>query len=177
MTGPVTLEEFNARPDAEHELLACCAAPRWAAQVAAGRPYASVEDLQDAAAAALTDADLDAAMAGHPRIGDRAAGGASGREQAAVSGAGADVRDALAEGNREYEARFGHVYLVCASGRSAEDLLATLRSRLGNDPATERATALAELAAINRLRLGALVAGATHDGHRPATSARQDGPS
>ncbi|MBN9097598.1 MULTISPECIES: 2-oxo-4-hydroxy-4-carboxy-5-ureidoimidazoline decarboxylase [unclassified Pseudonocardia] len=170
----MTLEHFNARPDAEAALLGCCAAPRWAAQVAGGRPYSSVEDLQDAAAAALTDADLDAAMAGHPRIGDRAAGGTSGREQAAVTRAGEDVRAALAAGNRVYEERFGHVYLVCASGRGAEDLLATLHARLGNDLATERAVALGELAAINRIRLGGLVAGATHDGHRPATSARQD---
>jgi 2-oxo-4-hydroxy-4-carboxy-5-ureidoimidazoline decarboxylase len=60
---------------------------------------------------------------------------------------------ALAEGNREYEARFGHVYLVCASGRSGEELLAVLRSRLGNDPATERRVVRAELGKINRLRL------------------------
>jgi 2-oxo-4-hydroxy-4-carboxy-5-ureidoimidazoline decarboxylase len=74
-----------------------------------------------------------------------------------VAGASPEVLAALAEGNRAYEERFGHVYLVCASGRSAEDLLSTLRSRLGNDPGEERAVALAELAAINRLRLGRLL--------------------
>lgn len=155
----MTLDEFNALPvdGAEQQLIACCAAPRWAAQVAAGRPYASGGALQAAAAAALTDRDLDQAMAGHPRIGDRAEG-VSRREQAGVAQAGDDVRAALAEGNRTYEERFGHVYLVCASGRSAEDLLATLHARLGNDPAAERAVALAEVAAINRIRLGGLVA-------------------
>ncbi|HYH32786.1 MAG TPA: 2-oxo-4-hydroxy-4-carboxy-5-ureidoimidazoline decarboxylase [Pseudonocardia sp.] len=151
--------EFDDLPAAaaERELLAVCRAPRWARAVAAGRPYGTAGALQVAAAAALTDADLDEAMAGHPRIGDRAAGGRSRREQSAVATAEADVLTALAEGNREYEERFGHVYLVCASGRSAEDLLATLRARLHHDPATERAVALRELAAINRLRIAQLV--------------------
>ena len=154
----MTPAEFDALPgdEAERVLLDCCAAPRWAAAVAAGRPYADRDALLAAADAALTDVDLDAAMAGHPRIGDRA-GGRSGREQAAVGTAGDDVRAALAAGNRAYEDRFGHVYLVCASGRSAEDLLATLHVRLDNDPATERAVALRELAAINRLRLAEVV--------------------
>ncbi|GAA3232658.1 2-oxo-4-hydroxy-4-carboxy-5-ureidoimidazoline decarboxylase [Pseudonocardia petroleophila] len=143
----------------EAELLEVCAAPGWAARVAAGGPYAALDDLLRAADAALTDADLDPAMAGHPRIGDRAAGGRSRHEQSAVSAAAADVLDALAAGNRAYEERFGHVYLVCASGRSAEDLLAALHARLGNDAATERAVALAELAAINRIRLTRLVTG------------------
>lgn len=136
----------------EQALLACCAAPRWAREVLAGRPYPDLDALQKAAAAALTDADLDAAMAGHPRIGDPTAG-VSGREQAAVAGAAPEVRAALAAGNRAYEERFGHVYLVCATGRSADDLLAVLRARLGNDPAIERAVALGELAEINRLRI------------------------
>lgn len=150
------IAEFDAlaAPDAERVLLGCCAAPRWACQVASGRPYGSADALLAAADTALTDVDLDPALDGHPRIGDRAAGGQSRREQ---SGVGAVVLDALAEGNRAYEERFGHVYLVCASGRSGEDLLATLHARLGNDPATERAVALRELAAINRLRLARLL--------------------
>jgi 2-oxo-4-hydroxy-4-carboxy-5-ureidoimidazoline decarboxylase len=156
----VDLQTFNALPppEAERTLLTCCSAPRWAHAVAAGRPYPSIPALHTAAAAALDDADLDAALAGHPRIGDRQAGGQSRREQSGVGAAAADVLDALAEGNRAYEDRFGHVYLVCATGRSAEDLLATLRARLANDPATERAVALTELAAINRIRLDRLLA-------------------
>jgi 2-oxo-4-hydroxy-4-carboxy-5-ureidoimidazoline decarboxylase len=152
----VTLAAFNALPagEAERVLLACCAAPRWAREVTAGRPYGSAEALLAAAEEALTDADLEPAMAGHPRIGDRAAGGQSRGEQ---SGVGDGVVKALAEGNRAYEERFGHVYLVCATGRSGEDLLATLHARLSNDPVTERAVALRELAAINRLRLVTLV--------------------
>lgn len=142
----------------EAQLLAVCAAPGWAARVAAGGPYASLDTLLSVADAALTDADLDPAMAGHPRIGDRTAGGRSRHEQSAVATAPDEVLDALAEGNRAYEERFGHVYLVCATGRSAEDLLATLHARLGHDARTERAVALAELAAINRIRLSQMMA-------------------
>ncbi|GEL23178.1 2-oxo-4-hydroxy-4-carboxy-5-ureidoimidazoline decarboxylase [Pseudonocardia sulfidoxydans NBRC 16205] len=156
----MTLQLFNdlSSAEAERVLLACCSAPRWARVVAARRPFPSVDALQAAAADALRDSDLDDALDGHPRIGDRVSSGDSAREQAAVSAAGDEVRDALALGNRAYEARFGHVYLVCASGRSAEDLLATLQARLANDPATERKVALGELADINRLRLARLVA-------------------
>lgn len=149
---------FDTSTTAERDLVALCASPRWAREVAAGRPYGTLDALLAAADRALTDADLDPAMAGHPRIGDRTAGGRSRREQSAVGSAGADVLDALAAGNRAYEERFGHVYLVCATGRSAEDLLATLHARLRHDPATERAVALAELAAINRIRIAQLVA-------------------
>lgn len=173
------LRAFDAlpAPAAERELLDCCAAPRWAREVAAGRPYGSVEALQAAAVAALTDADLDPAMSGHPRIGDRPAGGQARREQGALADADPQVLAALAEGNRAYEQRFGHVYLVCASGRDAQDLLATLRARLGNDPATERAVALAELAAINRIRLDRLLGGTGPAPGRAeqATSARHGG--
>lgn len=153
------IEEFDRMPDdeARRTLHGVCAAPRWAGKVAAGRPYGSVAALQDAAGAALDVDDLGPAMAGHPRIGDRSATGRSGAEQAGVAGSGAEVRAELEAGNAAYERRFGHVYLVCAAGRDAQDLLATLHERLGHDPATERAVALRELAAINRLRLAGLV--------------------
>jgi 2-oxo-4-hydroxy-4-carboxy-5-ureidoimidazoline decarboxylase len=151
----VNIAEFDGlqAAEAERELLTVCRSPRWARDVSARRLYGSAEALQAAAAAALVDDDLG----GHPRIGDRSAGGQSRREQSAVATAEADLLTALAEGNREYEERFGHVYLVCATGRSADELLATLQARLGNDPATERTVALRELAAINRLRLDRLV--------------------
>jgi 2-oxo-4-hydroxy-4-carboxy-5-ureidoimidazoline decarboxylase len=155
----MTLDEWNALDAiaAERELRQVCAAPRWARRVAASRPHPDLASLQATAEVALTDADLDEAMAGHPRIGDRAAGGASRREQSGVAGADPEVLAALADGNRAYEERFGHVYLVCATGRSAQELLDILRARLGNDPHTERAVALAELAAINRLRIARLI--------------------
>lgn len=146
---------FNTLPEAaaRERLLVCCAAPRWAAEVAAGRPYPSRQALHAAAGAALTDADVTDGLSGHPRIGERTADPRSAREQGRVAAAAPAVLDALASGNEDYERRFGHVYLVCASGRSAEELLAVLRARLAHDPGTEHAVVRTELAAINRLRL------------------------
>lgn len=147
------------RDDVRRVLLEVCASPRWVDEVLAGWPFGTPGSLYAAADHALdrlTDSDLDDALAGHPRIGERAGGEDSRREQAGVRGE--ETLAALAEGNREYEARFGHVYLVCASGRSGEELLAVLRSRLGNDARTERAVVREELGRINRLRLERLVA-------------------
>ena len=88
--------------------------------------------------AGLAPADLEQALAGHPRIGDRSGTDErSRREQARVLAADQATIQALAEGNEDYERRFGHIYLVCATGRNAADLLALLRERLGNDPETE----------------------------------------
>jgi len=162
------LDGLNAlsTPDAEQVLVACCASPRWVESVAAGRPYASPDQLYAAADDALADldeADIDHALDGHPRIGERAEGdgGAwSRREQSGVTSAPDDTLQALADGNHAYEARFGHVYLVCASGRSADELLAVLQQRLGNDPVTERAVVRRELGLITRIRLVRLVQGA-----------------
>jgi 2-oxo-4-hydroxy-4-carboxy-5-ureidoimidazoline decarboxylase len=155
----MTLGEFNAlaAADAEGLLLTCCTAPGWARAVAAGRPYPSVETLHAAAAAALTDRDVADGLAGHPRIGDRTGDDRSRREQGGVAGAPPETLAALAAGNRAYEERFGHVYLVCATGRSGSELLGVLRERLGNDPATERTVVRGELAAINRIRLDRLL--------------------
>lgn len=158
---------FNRLPAdrARTELLSVCASPAWAEQMLAARPYRSVDEvltLADRAVAGLSEAELDAALAGHPRIGEReeAAGDRdwSSREQAGVGGASDGVLHALADGNREYEKRFGHVYLVRATGRTADEMLALLRRRLGNDPATERAVVRDELAKINRIRLKNLLA-------------------
>ena len=167
MTIPsaLTVDGFNSLPadEAHRILLGCCASPAWARSLTEGRPYRSVDEILAAADNALDkidDGDLDAALAGHPRIGERPAGdagGFSGREQAGVATASAETRAALAEGNRAYEARFGWVYLVCATGRSGDELLAMLRERLANDPATERRVVRGELRKINRLRLEALV--------------------
>jgi 2-oxo-4-hydroxy-4-carboxy-5-ureidoimidazoline decarboxylase len=159
------LAGFNAASadDIETVLLACCSSPQWAQTVAARRPYPTAAALFEAAAdavGALDDAELQAALAGHPRIGERAGAGhsaSSAGEQAGVASSEAATLAALADGNREYEARFGHVYLVCASGRSGDELLAVLRARLRNDPATEWDVTRAELAKINQLRLTKLI--------------------
>jgi 2-oxo-4-hydroxy-4-carboxy-5-ureidoimidazoline decarboxylase len=171
---PTGLEALNALPadQAGPRLLACCSSGRWADEMVAGRPYASADDLlarSDRAVAGLARADLEQALAGHPRIGRPSgpAGAWSRREQAGVQAADAATVAALAEGNEAYERRFGHIYLVCASGRDGAELLALLRERLGNDPATEWEVVRRELGQINRIRLRRLLA----DGAGPATSA------
>lgn len=162
------LAGLNALPadDAQRALLGVCTSPSWARVLTAGRPYDSVEALlgaADAALAALTDSEIGAALAGHPRIGERAPAASdsrhfSAREQSGLAEASDGLRSALHEGNQEYEDRFGQVYLVCATGRSGEELLAMLQRRLGNDAATERRVIREELRKINRLRLGAIMA-------------------
>jgi 2-oxo-4-hydroxy-4-carboxy-5-ureidoimidazoline decarboxylase len=160
---------FNHLPAdrARAELLSCCASPAWAEQMMAARPYRSIDDvmsLNNRTVAGLSGAELDAALAGHPRIGERAATADkrdwSSQEQAGVGDAAEDVRRALADGNRDYERRFGHVYLVSASGRTADEMLTLLHRRLANDPATEWAVVRDELAKINRIRLTKLLEGA-----------------
>ena len=133
--------------------------------MAAGRPYAGLDTLLDAgdrAVAELDRDDLAEALAAHPRIGQQAAGSSteaawSRKEQVAVGAADDQVQAALAEGNRAYEERFGHVFLIRADGRSAEEMLAALRERLGNDPDTEWREVAEELRQITRLRLERLL--------------------
>ncbi|WP_330250721.1 2-oxo-4-hydroxy-4-carboxy-5-ureidoimidazoline decarboxylase [Nocardia sp. NBC_00565] len=156
------LAGFDALPEtaAVESLLACCTSPAWARSLVAGRPYPSVEALCEAADAVLAELDeeeIDRALDGHPRIGARPDTAASAREQAGVAGAADTVRVALAEGNLAYEEKFGHIYLVCATGKSGDELLELLTARLGNDPETERRVMRTELAKINRIRLGRLL--------------------
>ncbi|GAA2419049.1 2-oxo-4-hydroxy-4-carboxy-5-ureidoimidazoline decarboxylase [Actinomadura vinacea] len=167
----MTLEEFNALPagEAAEGLLACCASRRWAAAVAGGRPYGAPSDLRTAAAAALHDlawADVEEALAAHPRIGERAAGTGreaswSRREQSGMDAAERAVRERLAAGNRRYEERFDHVFLICATGLGAAEMLAALERRLRNGAAAERGIVRAELGKIMRLRLDRLLNGKT----------------
>lgn len=151
------------------DLHRCCAARSWIDAIRAGWPYAdrsALYEASDAATAALDDAGLAAALAAHPRIGERATGADSdaaawsSQEQAGMNGADASRQAQMDDANRRYEAKFGHVYLVCASGLSAEQLLAICLGRLGNDAQTERAVVLGELAKIARIRLAKLMDGA-----------------
>jgi OHCU decarboxylase len=164
VSGLTWLDRFNrlSNEEAASELLAVCRSRRWAERVAGGRPYADPAALQRAADQAwlgLGPEDWREAFAAHPRIGSR--GGASPdwsrREQAGVGGAGQDVRERLARGNAEYEDRFGHVFLISAAGRDADEILAALEERLGNDPATELRVAADEHRRITRLRLERLM--------------------
>jgi 2-oxo-4-hydroxy-4-carboxy-5-ureidoimidazoline decarboxylase len=162
-----TIAELNAATPAEAEtaLLACCASTRWAAILLAARPYAELAALvavSDAALAALDWGDVEEALAGHPRIGERAGGTGqeadwSRREQSAAATGDNGLRAALTAGNVEYEQRFGHVFLIRATGRDAAEILAALHQRLGNDEDTEKDVVRGELAGIVRLRLEKLM--------------------
>ncbi len=176
MTTPSRLDAFNRAPaeQAAADLGACNASRRWVAHVLAHRPYADAVDLlrtgEDAARALPWD-EVRAALAAHPRIGDRPEGrGTEARwsrgEQSAVGTSEGAVRDALRAGNEAYERRFGHVFLIRAAGRSAEEMLAELRRRLGNDEAGERAEVTGQLAQITRLRLEKLLADPPHPAPR-----------
>ena len=141
-------------------LARCCASKQWVQRMLAGRPYASDEALFQACERewwALDRDDWLEAFAAHPRIGDRTPDAWSGSEQSGMARAGADLRLALREENAAYERRFGHVYLVCATGRGAAELLADLKARLANDPGKELRVAAGEQAKITRLRLEKLV--------------------
>jgi 2-oxo-4-hydroxy-4-carboxy-5-ureidoimidazoline decarboxylase len=156
-TGEVlqlTLAAFNAAPadEAVSAILACCASRRFAEAMAAGRPYPSAEAALaavDAAFLSLTWSDVLEGMGGHPRIGARV----SGRSAAEQSGVADGARQALAVANAEYEDRFGHVFLVCASGLTGDQMLAALRERLKNNADIERTVAATELRMITRLRV------------------------
>ena len=140
------------------QLVACLSVPRWADDVLAGQPYADRSALlarADEAARALSDEELEQALSGHPRIGERG-GAQSQREQSGVDPAAGDTAARLAAGNAAYEQRFGRVFLIRAAGRDAEQILAELDRRLGNDDATERAETVDNLRQIALLRLEAL---------------------
>src|ERR1700733_2547671 len=155
------LAAFNAAPAeaAERDALACCASESFAKAIAGGRPYQSLDALGaaiDASFRALTWDDILESMEAPPRIGDRTEG-VSAAEQAGAATAGDAVRQALAAGNAAYENRFGHVFLICASGLSGQEMLDELQARLENDQEAERAVVRRELGKITRLRVAKLL--------------------
>jgi 2-oxo-4-hydroxy-4-carboxy-5-ureidoimidazoline decarboxylase len=156
------LPGFNSAPadDLRPLLAECLAVPRWVDAVVDGRPYADVDAL-----VATAEIDLDAheilgAIAGHPRIGERAKSGGISAKWSSAEQSGVDVSlaDRLVAANLAYEERFGHIYLVCATGLSGEQMLADLAARMDNDPATELRVVNRELAKIAALRLRKVVA-------------------
>ncbi len=154
-----------ATPAEAGELLRrCCGSPGWIARMVGRRPFEDQESLLTTAREewfALTPTDWREAFAHHPQIGDReslrgrfaASGHLSEKEQAGLDGASVSVLDELADGNERYQAKFGYIFIVCATGRSAIEMLAMLRERLKNDPATEIQIAAVEQAKITELRL------------------------
>jgi 5-hydroxyisourate hydrolase / 2-oxo-4-hydroxy-4-carboxy-5-ureidoimidazoline decarboxylase len=170
----MTLAELNGLGDAAavRELLRCCGSTRWAHEMAGARPFASMDAMTAAAdtiSAGLDRADWLEAFAAHPKIGSglpaearepgsRAkAGDWSAAEQAGTASASSDVLARLSEANREYEARFGYIFIVCATGKSAEEMLQLLEGRLDNDPLIEIRIASDEQRKITRLRIAKLL--------------------
>jgi 2-oxo-4-hydroxy-4-carboxy-5-ureidoimidazoline decarboxylase len=151
----------------ERDVLTCCASRAFARTIAAGRPYREPGALDAAVVAAFTALswdDIVEGMSAHPRIGDRAAqatgAGAQGWSAAEQSGAAAAseaVRQGLADGNLAYEERFGHVFLICATGLSGAEMLTRLRARLAHDDNTERTVVRRELLKITQLRMAKLL--------------------
>jgi len=142
----------------------CCGSSRWIEAMMRRRPFGTSETLQAAAGevwSVLQPEDWLEAFAAHPRIGDRTSLEQrfpdthllSAREQAGVDGVGDDVLTALAEGNAAYEKRFGFIFIVCATGLTAAEMLGVLQARLKNDPAAELRIAAGEQAKITALRL------------------------
>jgi 2-oxo-4-hydroxy-4-carboxy-5-ureidoimidazoline decarboxylase len=173
------LRLFNAlRPaEAERALAACCASKRWVAGLALSRPFATVGELYGAAAVHLAALDWPGvleALAAHPRIGERTAGSAhaaawSRTEQSAALSADARTAADLAAANVAYEAKFGYVFLIRATGRTAGQLLDAALDRLDHDELTEQAVVRGELGQIVRLRLDRMLADLAAD-HSPSTA-------
>jgi OHCU decarboxylase len=168
------LERLNDLPseEAEARLLSCCGSRKWARRLGAERPFGTLKALAESADRiwrSLSKEDWLEAFATHPRIGGEKgsvpisekgsvpiSGWARG-EQAGTKSASAETLAHLAEANREYEKRFGHIFIVCASGKTAAEMLADARARLHNDPQTELAIAADEQRKITRLRLAKLL--------------------
>jgi len=158
----MTLAELNRLTEsrAEAELMRCCASHRWAHLMAVERPFAGPSVMAAVAQRlwwALAAADWLEAFAAHPRIGERPPSAWSAQEQGRVAEIGDDVRARLAAGNRAYEKRFGYTFIVCATGKSAEEMLAILEERLHHEPADELQIAADEQRKITELRLNRLI--------------------
>lgn len=165
------LQRLNLLPanEAESELRKCCGSQAWARQVAALRPYASVDELIDQADrvwwAALDQQDWLEAFHSHPKIGEKKPAAETAvtaqqwsvQEQAGVENSAAETLKALADLNREYEEKFGFIFIVCATGKSSAEMLSILRARLVNSPDAELHNAAAEQAKITDLRLRKLM--------------------
>ena len=166
----MTLDQLNTLPSAaaEAEFLKCCGSKHWAQAMIRARPFAALDDVLTEAERiwwSLSEADWLEAFRAHPKIGEKKAAIVqsaeaqkwSAQEQSGVAQASASTISELAERNREYEDRFGFIFIVCASGKSSEEMLAIINQRSGNNAETELRTAAAEQSKITRLRLEKLL--------------------
>ena len=154
--------------DAANELLQCCGSRRWTEQMSSDRPYSTLEALlthADRIWWALTPDDWLEAFRSHPKIGEKKASDKvsaqssqwSGQEQAGVSSASQDTVDSLESLNRAYEQKFGFIFIICATGKTSEEMLEALQDRLQHDSDTELRLAATEQAKITELRLKKLL--------------------
>ena len=164
----MNFEEFNSLPlaQAEQTLLDCCGSTRWVSRMAAQRPFLDLKNLCEAADSiwrGLAPADWLEAFSRHPQIGEKAASGSESSrrwaegEQTGARVATENVKTRLAWGNQIYREKFGYIFIVCATGKSAEEMLALLEQRLQNDPAHELNIAAEQQRLITRLRLEKLL--------------------
>ena len=153
---------------ARHELLKCCGSQRWATAVEQARPYANLEEIVTRANEAwwrLDNEDWLEAFRSHPKIGEKRVAKPvaaqsqqwSAQEQQGVAHASPEVTGKLATRNCDYEQKFGFIFIVCATGKSSDEILALLEQRLANDPVSELPIAAAEQAKITELRLRKLL--------------------
>lgn len=151
----------NTLANAEHELRSCCASSKWIEAMADARPFEDWQSMIETAGrtwSALEPGDWQEAFRAHPRIGESKKGARwSTAEQSGTHSASSETMNALAEANREYEQKFGHVFLICATGRTADEMLANLRERMKNDASAELRVAAGEQRKITALRLEKLV--------------------
>jgi OHCU decarboxylase len=161
-----TLQAWNTadQSSALDAMIACCAARRWATAMVAQRPIPGVLELSEAADriwSTMEESDWMEAFAAHPRIGDRKPAHATAKsaawstqEQSSTNAAAEEILEELAQGNALYEQRFGFTYIVCATGKSANEMLAILNRRLNSDRATELREAAEQQRQITQIRLG-----------------------
>ncbi len=153
---------------AKAEFLKCCGSLNWARMMSEARPFVTLEDLLARANSlwqSMNEEDWLEAFRSHPKIGEQKASAAqseqaqnwSKQEQSGTAGADTATRAALAAGNQEYEKRFGFIFIVCATGKASDEMLAILNSRLRNDLEAELSVAAEEQRKITRLRLEKLL--------------------
>ena len=168
--SPTKLAWLNSltADEAVKELLQCCGSKRWAREMATARPYASIETLLATAHDiwwSLDTSDWLEAFRSHPKIGEKKAKDKvsaqsqqwSGEEQSGVASASQDTVDSLASLNEDYEQKFGFIFIICATGKTSDEMLRTLRDRLQHDPESELPIAAAEQGKITELRLKKLL--------------------
>ena len=165
-----SIDRINALSpqQAQAEFLKCCGSTAWAKQMTDARPFSNSDELSAKADKIWWDLDEEdwlEAFRAHPKIGEKKAAAAqsaeaeawSAQEQSESERAAAETKAALAEGNHEYEQRFGFIFIICATGRSAEEIVAALNGRLNNDPANELRMAAEEQRKITQLRVQKLL--------------------